>query len=73
MDAPYRLITIGPSHYCAADLSFASLAAPLLLPPQYGAPLPSLERLPSAAVELIKELRATTAGEFGLRLYREHR
>lgn len=59
--------------FTAADLCFASLAAPLLLPPQYGAALPSLEQLPDAVVGLVTEFRATSAGDFGLRLYRNHR
>ncbi len=59
--------------FSAADLSFAALAAPVLLPPQYGAALPSLEALPEAVVDLISELRGSAAGDFGLRLYRDHR
>ena len=59
--------------FTAADLSFAALAAPVLLPPEYGASLPSLEELPAAVVELVTEFRATAAGDFGLRLYRNHR
>jgi glutathione S-transferase len=59
--------------FSAADLCFASLAAPVLVPSQYGASLPSLEQLPDAAVELIKDFRATAAGDFGLRLYRDQR
>jgi len=59
--------------FSAADLSFAALAAPVLLPSQFGAALPPLEQLPEAVVELITEFRATAAGEFGLRLYEEYR
>ncbi len=59
--------------FTAADLSFASLAAPLLLPTEYGAPLPPLGELPAAVVALVSEFRATAAGNFGLRLYRDHR
>jgi len=59
--------------FTAADLSFASLAAPVLVPFEYGASLPSLEELPAAVVELASEFRATAAGDFGLRLYRDHR
>ncbi len=59
--------------FTAADLSFASLAAPLLLPSQYGAPLPLLQQLPETVIGLITEFRSSAAGEFGLRLYREHR
>ena len=59
--------------FSAADLSFAALAAPVLLPRGYGAPLPSLDQLPDAVVELIKGFRATVAGQFGLRLYEARR
>lgn len=59
--------------FSAADLSFAALAAPLLLPRGYGAPLPTLAELPAELLPLIDELRSSPAGEFGLRLYRDHR
>jgi glutathione S-transferase len=59
--------------FTAADLSFAALAAPVLLPAEYGAPLPGFDRLPGEAREMIEEFRRTTAGEFALRIYRELR
>jgi glutathione S-transferase len=59
--------------FSAADLSFAALAAPVLLPPQYGVALPTLDQLPETVVELITELRATAAGAFALRVYGSHR
>ncbi len=59
--------------FTAADLTFAALAAPVLLPRDYGAPLPSLEELPDEMLAIIDEMRATPAGEFGLRMYRDHR
>jgi len=59
--------------FSAADLSFAALAAPLLLPRGYGAPLPTLAELPAELLPLIDELRSSPAGDFGLRLYRDHR
>jgi glutathione S-transferase len=59
--------------FTAADLSFAALAAPLLLPRNYGVPLPTLADLPAAVLPLVDELRASPAGEFGLRIYRDHR
>jgi glutathione S-transferase len=59
--------------FTAADLTFAAMAAPVLLPRNYGSPLPSLEDLPSALLPLIEEMRSSPAGEFGLKIYRDHR
>jgi glutathione S-transferase len=57
----------------AADIAFASLGAVVLLPPQYGGPLPTIEQAPPRMREAIEELRAHEAGRFILRLYQEHR
>ena len=54
-----------------ADLSFAMLAAPLLLPKQYGAKLPSLEALPMSLQEELVAYREHPAGRFALRIYDE--
>lgn len=35
-----------PERFSAADLTFASLAASLLMPPEYGVPLPQPDELP---------------------------
>jgi len=59
--------------FSAADLAFASLAAPVLLPRGYGVPAPTLEEAPVAMRTEIKQLRATRAGTFALRLYAEER
>jgi glutathione S-transferase len=59
--------------FTAADLTFAALAAPLLLPREYGSPLPSLADLPAELLPLIDELRSSPAGNLALRLYRDHR
>lgn len=59
--------------FTAADLSFSALAAPVLLPVEYGAPLPDFQRLPTGASEVIEEFRQTPAGAFALRVYRECR
>jgi glutathione S-transferase len=59
--------------FTAADLTFAAMAAPVLLPRNYGSPLPSLADLPSALLPLIEEMRSSPAGEFGLKIYRDHR
>jgi glutathione S-transferase len=57
----------------AADLTFASLAAPVLLPRGYGSPLPSLDEVPTDLLAQIEEFRSTPAGAFALRIYRDHR
>jgi glutathione S-transferase len=57
----------------AADLTFAALAAPVLLPENYGSPLPSFDEVPAKLKAQIEEFRATSAGAFGLRMYRQHR
>jgi glutathione S-transferase len=57
----------------AADLTFASLAAPVVLPPEYGWPLPSVEDGPSDLLQLRDRLRSRPAGTFALRLYKEER
>jgi glutathione S-transferase len=59
--------------FSAVDLTFASLAAPLLLPPEQPVFAPSPDILPAAFQELVVELRATPAGVFALRMYREER
>ena len=57
----------------AADLTFSALAAPVLLPRNYGSPLPSLDEIPTDLLAQIEEFRALPAGDFALRIYRDHR
>ena len=59
--------------FTAADLTFAALAAPLVLPPEYGWPLPALDRLAAGMQSEVRHFRDTVAGELLLRLYREDR
>jgi cytochrome P450/glutathione S-transferase len=59
--------------FTAADLAFATLAAPLVLPAEYGGPMPTLEELPDAMRRDVEQLRTRPAGQFILRLYREER
>jgi glutathione S-transferase len=59
----------------AADITFAALAAPVILPDNYGARLPALaDAAADAPVRgIIEGYRSTPAGQFVLRLYRDHR
>jgi glutathione S-transferase len=61
------------SRFTAADLSFACMAAPVLLPPEYGIRLPVLEDAPARARVDVQRFRAHPAGQFALRLFRENR
>ncbi|HXB14295.1 MAG TPA: glutathione S-transferase family protein [Solirubrobacteraceae bacterium] len=57
--------------FSAADLTFAALAAPIVLPPVYGVPLPPAELLDAPSKDLLERGRAHPAGAFALRLYDE--
>lgn len=61
------------SRFTAADLGFACMAAPILLPPQYGIRLPTLEEAPVQARPDIEYFRAHAAGQFALRLFASRR
>lgn len=58
-------------HLTAADLTFASLAAPVLLPDQYSDYLPSDELVPREFRRVSDHYRALPAGQYGLRMYLE--
>ena len=60
-------------HFSAADLTFASLAAPMLMPPEYGVPLPQPAELPVAMAAAVRELRTHPAGAYALKMFREER
>jgi cytochrome P450/glutathione S-transferase len=53
----------------APDLVFAALSAPIMIPPQYGGPMPALDQLPTAMRSTIESWRARPSGQFALRLY----
>ncbi len=59
--------------FTAADLTFAALAAPVLLPDEHPKMHAPWAEMPVAMRTEIAALRATSAGQFGLRLYREER
>ena len=56
-----------------ADISFAAISAPVILPEGYGSPLPKLVDLPEKAQQLIDSFRSTAAGQRVIRLYQDHR
>ncbi len=57
----------------AADLTFAALSAPVLLPSSYGVPLPQPPQLDAATASLVLRAREHPAGAFALRVIAEHR
>jgi glutathione S-transferase len=59
--------------FTAADLAFASMVAPAVIPPEYGGPMPGLDEMPPAMVAEVERFRGHPAGEFALRVYREDR
>ena len=59
--------------FTAADLTFSALASAVIVPPEYGVPLPQPDELPPAMAAVARELRAHPAGEHALRMYREQR
>jgi len=61
------------ARFSAADLALASLLAPMVAAPEYGAWLPALADLEPGMRADVERLRATRAGAFALRMYREHR
>ena len=67
-----RSVPVG-KNFGAADLTFAALAAPVILPRKYGSPLPSLDEVPTDLLAQIEGFRSSPAGEFALRIYRDYR
>ncbi len=63
-------------HFTAADLTFAAMLAPaILVSPEegYGGALPTIDELDLEAQTLVARYRDQAAGEYALRMYREHR
>ncbi len=64
------------NRFTAADLTFATLSTPIIRPPEYGDPdldLSNLEQLPSKMSQEVQRFRSMPAGEYALRLWREHK
>ncbi len=68
-DRPFLL----GDHFSAADLTFASLAAPIIGPEGYGGPFPAVADLSPDARATITAFREHPAGRHALRVYRECR
>ncbi len=59
--------------FTAADLTFSALAASVLMPPEYGVPLPQPGELPEHTAAVVRELREHPAGAHAMRMFREQR
>lgn len=59
--------------FSVADLTFASLAAPVLMPREFGVALPSVDAFTGAVRDQFEIWRASRAGLFALRLYATER
>ena len=59
--------------FSAADLTFAALAAAVLMPPEYAVPLPQPDELPAGMAAVVRELRAHPAGAHALAMFRDER
>jgi len=57
----------------AADLTFAALAAAVLMPPQYGVRLPQPDEFTPATRDLVDRTREHPAGRFAMRMFAEQR
>jgi glutathione S-transferase len=59
--------------FSVADLTFAALSTPVLLPPETPGLMTDVSKLPAEGASIIREMRDTPAGRHALRMYREHR
>jgi glutathione S-transferase len=78
LDHVADLLADGRPHLCgerfgAADLTFAALSASVLVPPEYGVPLPQPGVLPPATHALVRRAREHPAGSYALGLFAGHR
>jgi glutathione S-transferase len=58
--------------FSLSDMSLANALAPLVLAPQYGGPLPTFDQMPPVLQAVVREVQASPAGQFALRMYRDH-
>jgi glutathione S-transferase len=60
-------------HFGAADVTFAALCAPVIVPPEYGVALPQPDALEPATAALVQRAREHPAGRYALTLFAQHR
>ena len=78
LDYVAELLADGRPYLCgerfsAADLTFAALAAPLIVPPAYGVPLPRPDQLSAPLRALVERAREHPAGRYALALFASKR
>jgi glutathione S-transferase len=78
LDFVAGLLADGRPHLCgdrfgAADVTFAAMAAPLVVPPVYGTALPQPDVLPADTAALVERAREHPAGRYALGLYADYR
>ena len=78
LDFVAGLLADGRPHLCgerfgAADLTFAALSAPLVVPAVYGVVLPQPEQMAAHTAALVRRAREHPAGRYALRLIDEQR
>jgi glutathione S-transferase len=59
--------------FTAADLTFSALAAPVLMPSEYGVELPQPTELPEHAATVVREMREHPAGAHALKMFHTER
>lgn len=57
----------------AADITFAALASPILRPQNHPIYSSDLSKMSAERLDIVKDLRITSAGKFALRLYQQYR
>jgi glutathione S-transferase len=77
-DAIAERLADGRPHLCgerftAADLTFACLAAAVVVPPEYGVRLPQPEDLPDHIARMVRAFREHPAGAYAMELFRTER
>jgi glutathione S-transferase len=73
-DYAASLLADGRAHLCgerftAADLTFAALAAAVIVPPNYGVRLPQPEAMKAPTAALVRRARAHPAGAYAMTLF----
>jgi glutathione S-transferase len=61
------------NRFSLSDMLFANSLAPLVLPPEDPAPVPTFAEMPPEVQSVVKEMQSRPSGQFALRIYRDHR